>query len=153
MHVDDGFVVSNDVGLLTSVRRSISSLYDVKWHEEPAEHLGVRITRDRKNRTIHLSQEGYLSDVLERFGMQDSNPVLTPLNPSVSLEPASHLNQHLTKNTCSTRRFLTSKSSAVSTMRLSTPDQISVMRSRHWHSFQTALDPSKSQRLNTSYGL
>ena len=61
----------------------------MKWHEEPSEHLGVRITRDRKHRTIHLSQEGYLSDVLDRFGMQDSNPVLTPLNPSVSLEPAS----------------------------------------------------------------
>lgn len=95
MHVDDGFVVSNDINLLTTVKDSICSLYDVKWHDDPTEHLGVRIVRDRKNRTIHLSQEGYLGDVLERFGMQDSNPVLTPMNTSISLEPVSseeHLN-------------------------------------------------------------
>lgn len=65
IHVDDGFVVSNNIELLASVRQSISALYDVKWHEEPTKHLGVRITRDRKHRTIQLPQEGYLLDVLD----------------------------------------------------------------------------------------
>lgn len=89
MHVDDGAVISNDIDLLRSVQKSIHQIYEVKWHAKPTEHLGVRITRDRAARTIHLSQENYLTDVLERFGMSDSKPVITPISPCVHLVPAS----------------------------------------------------------------
>lgn len=89
MHVDDGFVISNNVDLLRSVRESLCALYEIKWHHNPTEHLGVRLTRDRAARTIHLSQENYLTDVLEKFGMSDTKPVITPLTPSANLVPAS----------------------------------------------------------------
>lgn len=98
MHVDDGAVISNDVQLLRSVRQSLCKLYEIKWHERPTEHLGVRITRDRHNRTIHLSQENYLTDVLEKFGMSESKPVITPIAPSISLTPASKEEHELCKS-------------------------------------------------------
>jgi hypothetical protein len=41
--------------------------------------LGMRITRDRKNFKLTLSQGEYIEKVLERFKMQDENPVITPL--------------------------------------------------------------------------
>ena len=41
--------------------------------------LGMRITRDRKNRKLTLSQSEYIEKVLERFKMQDAKPVSTPL--------------------------------------------------------------------------
>ena len=50
----------------------------------------MRITRDRKNRKLTLSQSEYIEKVLERFKMQDAKPVSTPL--------ASHLK--LTKEMC-----------------------------------------------------
>ena len=52
--------------------------------------LGMRITRDRKNRTLNLSQSEYIKKVLKRFNMQDAKPVNTPL--------ASHF--RLTKEMC-----------------------------------------------------
>ena len=50
----------------------------------------MRITRDRKNRKLTLSQSEYIEKVLEIFKMQDAKPVSTPL--------ASHFN--LTKKMC-----------------------------------------------------
>jgi hypothetical protein len=41
--------------------------------------LGMRITRDRKNRKLTLSQGEYIEKVLERFRMQNEKPVSTPL--------------------------------------------------------------------------
>ena len=52
--------------------------------------LGVKITRDRPNRTINLSQHQYIVDLLERHGMGQCAPVKTPMVP----------NSHLTKTMC-----------------------------------------------------
>ncbi|KAH9326376.1 hypothetical protein KI387_006554, partial [Taxus chinensis] len=41
--------------------------------------LGMRITQDRKERKLTLSQEEYIKKVLDRFNMQDAKPVGTPL--------------------------------------------------------------------------
>ena len=49
--------------------------------------IGFQNTRDRAARTITIHQERYINTVLERFGMQDSNPVATPLDPSAKLVP------------------------------------------------------------------
>ena len=41
--------------------------------------LGTRITRDRKNHKLTLSQGEYIKKILERFRMQNEKPVSTPL--------------------------------------------------------------------------
>jgi hypothetical protein len=41
--------------------------------------FGMRITRDRKNRKLTLSQGEYREKVLERFRMKNAKPVSTPL--------------------------------------------------------------------------
>jgi hypothetical protein len=47
--------------------------------------LGVKITRKRLQRTLHLLQHCYTQDLLKRYGFVNSSPVLTPMDPSVSL--------------------------------------------------------------------
>jgi hypothetical protein len=42
--------------------------------------LGMRITRDRKNHKLTLSQGEYIEKVLERFRMQNEKPVSKPLS-------------------------------------------------------------------------
>ena len=41
--------------------------------------LGIRITRDKKNRKLTLSQGEYTEKVLERFRMKNEKLVSTPL--------------------------------------------------------------------------
>jgi hypothetical protein len=42
--------------------------------------LGMRITRDRKNHKLTLSQGEYTENVLEIFRMQNAKPVSTPVS-------------------------------------------------------------------------
>ena len=41
--------------------------------------LGMKVTRDRKNHKLTLSQDEYIEKVLERFRMQNAKLVSTPL--------------------------------------------------------------------------
>jgi hypothetical protein len=41
--------------------------------------LVMRITRDRKNHNLALSQGEYIEKVLERFRMHNEKPISTPL--------------------------------------------------------------------------
>ena len=52
--------------------------------------LGMKISRDRKNRTLTLSQADYVEKMLQRFSMENVKAVSTPL--------PSHLK--LTKDMC-----------------------------------------------------
>jgi hypothetical protein len=47
--------------------------------------LGVEVIRDRKARTLHLTQHRYCLDLLERYGFMDCSPVSTPMDPGVRL--------------------------------------------------------------------
>ena len=50
----------------------IRELGDVEWI------LGMRVCRDREQRTLTLDQTQYITQLLVRFGMENSNPVTTP---------------------------------------------------------------------------
>ena len=47
--------------------------------------LGMRITQDRKNRTLNLSQSDYIKKVLKIFNMQDAKAIITPLSSHFTL--------------------------------------------------------------------
>ena len=47
--------------------------------------LGMRITRDMKNRKLTLSQIEHIQKVLKRFNMQNAKPVTTPLDDDFKL--------------------------------------------------------------------
>jgi len=52
--------------------------------EGPVKHLlGCTVSRDDTH--LHLSQEQYADEILERFGMADCNPSATPMDPNTRL--------------------------------------------------------------------
>ncbi|KAH9324677.1 hypothetical protein KI387_004855, partial [Taxus chinensis] len=61
------------------LKKQLSESFDMKDLGAARQILGMRITRDRKERKLTLSQEEYIKKVLDRFNMQDAKPVGTPL--------------------------------------------------------------------------
>ena len=53
--------------------------FDMKDLGTAKKILGMEIRRDRDSRKLWISQKNYIKKVLEKFNMQDSNPVSTPL--------------------------------------------------------------------------
>ena len=49
--------------------------------------LGIRVVQD--DNTVWLGQPLYVEKVLTRFGMQDANPISTPVDPSTKLAKAA----------------------------------------------------------------
>jgi len=89
IHVDDGFVTSTSISLLHRFRDSLSKAFEARWIDNPTNYLGFNIRRDRILGTIRLSQQTFLSSLLDKFGMTDCNPSSTPLPINADLSPST----------------------------------------------------------------
>ena len=79
VYVDDIIPVSNDPEIVASEKQLLSNEFQMVDQGEIQFILGMSIKRDRQKKTLFISQEKYLENVLNCFGMQDSKPVSTPL--------------------------------------------------------------------------
>jgi hypothetical protein len=76
--------------------KSLSSTFQIKYHE-PSCCVGMEITRDRSERTITISQEGFIRRMLERYGMMDCKPVKSPGDPVLKLSKVMDLDSGTTQ--------------------------------------------------------
>jgi hypothetical protein len=83
-HADDAAEFQECVALLRK-RFNIKKLESATWM------LGMRITRDRKARTITLDQELYVTKALERYGLQQCRVVSTPEMVGAAHDPNPQL--------------------------------------------------------------
>eukprot|EP00171_Calliarthron_tuberculosum_P022843 IDg22843t1 len=82
LYVDDLLIAGDNRSQLDSIKLEFSRRFKMKNLGVASEFLGIKISRNRSDRTLHLSQAEYANTVLERFGMQDSKPIHTPMEPS-----------------------------------------------------------------------
>src|SRR6185437_8611634 len=59
---------------ITTVKKLLSSEFDMKDLGVAKKILGMEITRDRKSGLLFLSQHNYINKVLQCFNMHDSKP-------------------------------------------------------------------------------
>ncbi|CAI7806186.1 unnamed protein product [Closterium sp. NIES-53] len=79
VYVDDFILVAKDSAQMTSVQEALSKALQMKDLGDLKHYLGMEITRDRQARTISLSEEFYIDNVLKRFEIELCTPVATPL--------------------------------------------------------------------------
>lgn len=79
LYVDDMFIVGHDASKIEKLKRELGESFAMKDLGPAKQILGMKITRDRKNGKLWLSQERYIEKVLERFNMSKAKPVGTPL--------------------------------------------------------------------------
>ncbi|CAI7815554.1 unnamed protein product [Closterium sp. NIES-54] len=79
VYVDDFILVAKDSALMISVQAALSKALLMKDLGDLKHFLGMEITCDREARTISLSQEFYINNVLKRFEMELCTPMATPL--------------------------------------------------------------------------
>ncbi|KAI0992835.1 hypothetical protein K3495_g15349, partial [Podosphaera aphanis] len=72
VYVDDIAAAAEKKENIDWFYQMLSSRFNAKNLGEIKKILGVRVTRDRKNKTIYIDQEQYLDKVLESFGMKKS---------------------------------------------------------------------------------
>ena len=88
IYVDDITAVSKSKAALDRVVEELSKHFKLRDLGETSFLLGIQIQRDRAKRTLSLSQRQYILDILERFNFSDCKPVVTPMEPGLSLVAA-----------------------------------------------------------------
>lgn len=85
VYVDDLLIFSECAEQIESVKEKMNSKFKMTDLGELEWFLGMRILRDRSKKLLWIDQEQYAEKLLEKFGMMDSRPVATPLDPSIRL--------------------------------------------------------------------
>uniref|UniRef100_A0A1Y1LS02 Endonuclease n=1 Tax=Photinus pyralis TaxID=7054 RepID=A0A1Y1LS02_PHOPY len=73
VYVDDMILAGNNAERMNKVKTKLCSVFQMKVLGEPEYFLGIKISRDRENQTITLTQSDYVEKCLERFNMKDCN--------------------------------------------------------------------------------
>jgi hypothetical protein len=79
LYVDDMLVAGSNMKDINVLKKKLSNSFAMKDLGAVKKILGMRITTNRKNRKLTLSQGEYIEKVLERFRMQNAKTVSTPL--------------------------------------------------------------------------
>jgi hypothetical protein len=80
LYVDDTIIAvhRDDLNEWTKDKKSIADTYAVKDLGQCQWILNMKVTRDRVNRTITLSQQAYVERILSQFDMEETRTVSTP---------------------------------------------------------------------------
>jgi histone deacetylase 1/2 len=81
-HVDDGAVFAVTRSAALEIIESLRGTFSLKPAEPLSRYLGMEIDR-LPNGDYRLHQQPYLLRLLTRFGLEEANPAITPLPPSM----------------------------------------------------------------------
>ena len=84
IHIDDCTITGNTQALLDTFKVKINARYTMTDLGPISWLLGIGVTRNRKNRTITLSQQSYIESILARFNLMDAKPLSIPMDPNIS---------------------------------------------------------------------
>ena len=98
VYVDDIILAGKSVSQLKQVKADLSSKFDMKDLGKLSYFLGMKVEQNGQNGSVWIGQRAYTESLLKRFGMEDCNPVSTPVDISSKLTHATDnddcINQH-----------------------------------------------------------
>ena len=91
LYVDDVLFMGNDYRLLMEKKKLFMKKWECRDLGPISEYLGMKIQRDRKNKTLTIDQIDYAKKVVQRFGQENCHNVATPLPGGYKPEPQKPL--------------------------------------------------------------
>lgn len=87
IYVDDMLITSTDPNWIKSIKMELSKTFDMKDLGKANYCLGIEIQQEQGR--ITLSQRRYILDLLKRYGMENCNPIATPMDKDTILHKAN----------------------------------------------------------------
>jgi len=85
LYVDDILLATNDIGLLSEIKKFLSNNFEMKDMDETYYVIGIEIFRDRSQGLLGLSQKAYINKVLERFRIDKCSTSPVPIHKEDNL--------------------------------------------------------------------
>ena len=88
-YVDDGLLATDSTESMEKMVEKIGGSFDIQDLGEPERLLGIKITRDRKAGTIHLSQPAFIDTIAKRFNIPSGKLAKSPMDATIYLQKAT----------------------------------------------------------------
>ena len=75
LYVDDMLIVGRDQAKIQMLKKALNRTFSMKDLGLARQILGMHIIRNRSKKQLWLSQERYVTKVLQRFNMSEAKPV------------------------------------------------------------------------------
>jgi len=85
MYVNDLLIFGKEMIGINEVKEKLAGMFEMKDVGKLKYFLGMQIHRNRKERTLTITQSGYIGAILERFQMMDAKPMTTPMATGIKL--------------------------------------------------------------------
>jgi len=89
VYVDDIVLAGKSDKRMEDVKKAIAMQFDVKDLGKLHYFLGMKIVQDEKTGKVWIGQPAYTESVLQKFGMENSKPVRTPVDTGMKLVKAT----------------------------------------------------------------
>jgi hypothetical protein len=81
-------IIGKNLEDIKTLKKMLADSYPIKDMGELKMILGMQVIRDRKKRTLDITQAHYIRDLLTAYRMENCKPVATPVDGYESLLPA-----------------------------------------------------------------
>jgi hypothetical protein len=89
LYVDDLLLFSDNESKKEKLKGSLMKKFKMKDMVEASQYLGMTISHDRKEKTVQIDQGHYIKQILKKSGMEESKPVVTPMEVNQKLPTAA----------------------------------------------------------------
>ena len=72
---------------MTNLKHEIGEMFEVSNLGESNKIVGIEIGQDQEKKLITIKQSTYIDAILKKYGMESINPIKTPMDLSLVLEP------------------------------------------------------------------
>ena len=107
IYVDDGVVVGENIHEIRELVEKLKTEFEITVIEEPETFLGMEINRTENK--LKLTQENYTDKVLNKYGMEESKPVSTPLVKAEGIDEEEASGKYPYRETIGSLLYLSNK--------------------------------------------
>ena len=93
MWVDDLILFAKSRLKVDKMKDQLRAEFEMKGLGSLRYFIGIRIQRDREQGKLRIDQKGYIEMILQRFEMENSKPVATPIATGTKLTKATETDQ------------------------------------------------------------
>ena len=89
VYVDDMILAGKSDEKISEVKQALAKLFQMKDMGQLHSFLGIKVIQKPDSNKVWIGQEAYTKNMLQKFGMESSKPVHTPVNPGTKLKKAT----------------------------------------------------------------
>jgi len=85
VYVDDLILASKELSRLEYIKSKMKSMFKMTDLGQVNNILGINVRREGETGKMHLSQEKYIEELLEKFDMKHAKTASTPIDPNLKI--------------------------------------------------------------------